>query len=103
MVDALLRSAHQKGGKTPAIIVRPRSLNLNEDHVLVDGESVPGAIFDFGVWMYNYYQITNKYNLNVDEGPYFYIPKLENHLEARLWNDMITFTEQHFNMVKVRA
>jgi malate synthase len=97
-----LRSAHQKGGKRPAIIVRPRSLNLNEDHVLVDGEPVPGAIFDFGVWMYNYHQITNKYNLNVEEGPYFYIPKLENHLEARLWNDIITFTEQHFNMVKVR-
>lgn len=100
LVDALLRSAHQKGGKRPAIIVRPRSLNLNEDHVLVDGEPVPGAIFDFGVWMYNYHQISNKYNLNVEEGPYFYIPKLENHLEARLWNDIITFTEQHFNMVK---
>jgi malate synthase len=48
--------------------------------------------------MYNYHAIANKYNSNVDEGPYFYIPKIENHLEARLWNDIITFTENYFGM-----
>lgn len=66
----------------PTIIVRPRGWHLIEDHIRVDGEPMAGALVDFGLYFFH----------NADElirrghGPYFYLPKLESHLEARLWN-----------------
>ncbi|MFO0747976.1 MAG: malate synthase A [Myxococcota bacterium] len=70
---------------TPAVLfVRPRGWHLVERHVLVDGEPIPGALFDFGLFFFH----NAKEQLARETGPYFYLPKLEHHLEARLWNDV---------------
>jgi len=64
--------------------VRPRGWHLDEKHVLVDGQRVSGGIFDFALFFFH----NAKEQLARGEGPYFYLPKLESHLEARLWNDI---------------
>ncbi len=70
-------------GPDPAVLlVRPRGWHLNERHVLVDGAPVSGSLFDFGLYLFN-----NRAK------PWFYLPKLESHLEARLWNDVFDFSE----------
>jgi malate synthase len=66
------------------LLVRPRGWHLAERHVLVDGEPVSGSLFDFGLYMFHSAQRA----LDRGSGPYFYLPKLESHLEARLWNDV---------------
>jgi len=68
----------------PTLIVRPRGWHLDEKHVLVDGEPVSGGIFDFAIYFYN----NAKETLARGFGPYFYLPKMEHHLEAKLWNDI---------------
>lgn len=66
------------------LIVRPRGWHLVEKHVLVDGRPVSGSLFDFGLFFFH-----NARQLIADgSGPYFYLPKMESHLEARLWNDV---------------
>jgi malate synthase len=65
------------------LLVRPRGWHLPERHLLVDGEPVSGSLFDFGLYMFH----SAKRALARGSGPYFYLPKLESHLEARLWND----------------
>ena len=72
------------------LLVRPRGWHLPERHVLVDGEPVSGALFDFGLYMFH----NAKRLLEKGSGPYFYLPKLESHLEARLWNDVFKFTQE---------
>ena len=69
---------------TATLIVRPRGWHLNEKHILINGEEVSGSIFDFALYLSNNYQSLN----SKGSGPYFYLPKLESHLEARLWNDV---------------
>ncbi|MFY7889481.1 MAG: malate synthase A [Spirosomataceae bacterium] len=64
--------------------VRPRGWHLVEKHVLVDGEPISGSIFDFGLYFFH----NAKELIARGSGPYFYLPKLESHLEARLWNDI---------------
>ena len=66
------------------LIVRPRGWHLPERHVLVDGEPISGSLFDFGLYFFHNAQRL----LDAGSGPYFYLPKLESHLEARLWNDV---------------
>ncbi len=66
------------------LMVRPRGLHLEERHVTVDGEPVPGSLFDFGLFFFH----NAKALLEQGSGPYFYLPKLESHLEARWWNDV---------------
>src|SRR3989441_1357415 len=66
------------------LIVRPRGWHLVERHVLVDGEPVSGSLFDFGLFFFH----NAKALIAKGSGPYFYLPKLESHLEARLWNDV---------------
>ena len=69
---------------TAVLIVRPRGWHLVEKHVLVDGQPVSGSLFDFALYFFH-----NAGNLiRKGTGPYFYLPKLESHLEARLWNDV---------------
>jgi malate synthase len=70
--------------QTATLLVRPRGLHLPEKHVWLDGRPVPGALLDFGLYFFHNVQAL------VEKGtaPYFYIPKLESHLEARLWNDV---------------
>ncbi len=72
------------------LLVRPRGWHLNEKHVLVDGEEISGSLFDFGLYMYrNAAELLAR-----GSGPYFYLPKLESHLEARLWNDAFVMAQE---------
>src|SRR5579885_384548 len=70
--------------RTATLIVRPRGWHLPEKHVLVNGETVSGALFDFAVYLANNHEALAR----AGTGPYFYLPKMESHLEARLWNDV---------------
>jgi malate synthase len=75
-------------GEDPAVLlVRPRGWHLPERHVLVDGEPVSGSLFDFGLYVFH-----NRAK------PWFYLPKLENHREARLWNDVFAHTEDELGL-----
>ena len=71
------------------LLVRPRGWHLNEKHMLVDGEPVSGGIFDFALYLYHNAQTL----LDNGSGPYFYLPKLESHLEARLWNEIFVMAQ----------
>jgi len=71
------------------LFVRPRGWHLPEKHLLVDGEQVSGGLFDFALYMFH----NAKELLARQSGPYFYLPKMESHLEARLWNDVFNFTQ----------
>jgi malate synthase len=66
------------------LIVRPRGWHLLENHVEIDGEPCSGSLFDFGLYFFH----NAKTQIAAGSGPYFYLPKLESHLEARLWNDV---------------
>jgi malate synthase len=75
--------------KVATLVVRPRGWHLDERHVEVGGTPVSGSLFDFG--LYFFHNATRL--LEKDSGPYFYLPKLESHLEARLWNDVFNFAQ----------
>ena len=75
---------YQLKDRTATLLVRPRGWHLDEKHMLVDGAPVPGGLFDFGLFFYH----NARELLDRGSGPYFYLPKLESHLEARLWNDV---------------
>jgi len=71
------------------LLVRPRGWHLDERHVVLGGEPVSGSLFDFGLYFFH----NAKRLLEKGSGPYFYLPKLESHLEARLWNDVFNFAQ----------
>ena len=75
--------------KTAVLIVRPRGWHLDEAHMLVDGKPVSGGLFDFGLYVFH----NAKTLLGKGTGPYFYLPKMESHLEARLWAEVFAFAE----------
>jgi malate synthase len=76
------------------LLVRPRGWHLDEKHLRVDGRLVPGALFDFGLFFFH----NAKALLAKGTGPYFYLPKMESHLEARLWNDIFVRAQQELGM-----
>ncbi|MGA8158384.1 MAG: malate synthase A [Rhodoplanes sp.] len=77
-------------GTNPAVlIVRPRGWHLLEEHLTVDGEPISGGLFDFGLYFFH----NAKNLLSQGTGPYFYLPKLESHHEARLWNDVFLYAQ----------
>ncbi len=80
---------YQLNDETAVLMVRPRGWHLVEKHFLVDGEPVPGGVFDFGLYFFHNAQAL----LERGTGPYFYLPKLESHLEARLWNDLFVMAQ----------
>jgi malate synthase len=80
---------YELGEETAALLVRPRGLHLPERHLLLDGEPVAGAFVDFGLYMHR----NAEELLRRGAGPFFYIPKLESHLEARLWRDAFVIAE----------
>ena len=82
--------------KVAVIIVRPRGWHLDEKHVLVDGQRVSGAIFDFALYMFH----NAKELIARGSGPYFYLPKLESHLEAQLWNDVFVATQNELGIAQ---
>ena len=75
---------YRLGERTATLIVRPRGWHLPEKHVRINGEAVSGALFDFALYLANNHEALARGGT----GPYFYLPKLESHLEARLWNDV---------------
>ena len=80
--------------KTAVLIVRPRGWHLPEKHVLIDGEPVSGAMFDFGLYFFH----NAKELLARASGPYFYLPKMESHLEAQLWNDIFCLAQDELSI-----
>ncbi len=102
LIDAIRRRISlEQGGKTyrlndkvATLVVRPRGWHLDEKHVFVDGERVSGGIFDFALYMFhNAGELVAR-----GSGPYFYLPKMESHLEARLWNDIFVATQKELGM-----
>lgn len=75
--------------QTATLMVRPRGWHLPEKHLFVDGQPVSGSLFDFGLFFFH----NARELLARGSGPYFYLPKLESHLEARLWNDVFNFAQ----------
>lgn len=76
-------------GDLPTIVVRPRGWHLPEKHMLIDGQPIAGGIVDFGLFFFH----NARRLLAQGKGPYFYLPKIENHLEARLWNDIFILAQ----------
>ena len=77
-------------GELATIVVRPRGWHLPEKHMRVDGEPVSGSLFDFGLYFFH----CAKRQLDAGKGPYFYLPKMQSHLEARLWNDVFVQAQE---------
>jgi malate synthase len=82
--DPTTGRAYKLNDKTAVLFVRPRGWHLLEQHMLVDGKPMSGSLFDFGFYFFH----NAKEALSRGTGPYFYLPKMESHLEARLWNDV---------------
>jgi len=77
-------------GERATLIVRPRGWHLEEAHLTVDGQNMSAGMFDFGLYLFH-----NHANLKANgTGPYYYLPKMESHLEARLWDDVFTHAEK---------
>ena len=79
-----------QGGPYPTIVMRPRGWHLDERHLPVDGEPAVGALVDFGLYFFH----NAKELLERGSGPYFYLPKMESHREAELWNDVFTHAQE---------
>lgn len=80
---------YKLGDTLATLLVRPRGWHLREKHMLVDGQPVSGSLFDFGLYFFH----NAKNLLQNGTGPYFYLPKLESHLEARLWNNVFDLAQ----------
>ncbi|KAH8171824.1 malate synthase domain-containing protein [Sarocladium implicatum] len=78
----------------PTLIVRPRGWHLDEKHLTVDGDPISASLFDFGLYFYH----NARQTVENGHGPYFYLPKMESHLEARLWNDAFNLAQDYIGM-----
>ena len=85
---------YQLGPKLATLVVRPRGWHLGEKHFLVEGKPISGSLFDFGLFFFHNAATL----LSKGTGPYFYLPKLESHLEARLWNDVFCFAQDELRI-----
>jgi malate synthase len=102
LIDAIERTieldtgekTYRLGDEPAVLLVRPRGWHLPERHMLVDGEEVSGSLFDFGLYLFH----NGRRLLDRGSGPYLYLPKLESHLEARLWNDVLDVTEDELDL-----
>jgi malate synthase len=86
--------AYALNAETALLFVRPRGWHLDEKHVTVDGEPVSGGIFDFALYLFH----NGHKAIEVQGGPYFYLPKLESHLEARLWNEIFVMAQEYVGL-----
>jgi malate synthase len=80
---------HELGRDTATMMVRPRGWHLTENHLVMDGQPIPAAFVDFGLFFFHNAQTL----ISNGRGPYFYLPKMESHLEARLWHDVFAWSE----------
>jgi len=92
--DAKNGKHYQLNDEIATLLVRPRGWHLPEVHILVDGNPMSGSLCDFGLYLFNNHAALK----DRGTGPYFYLPKLENHLEARLWNDVFSYAEQELGI-----
>lgn len=76
------------------LMVRPRGWHLEENHLMINGKPISGSLFDFGLAFFH----NAKALLKKGSGPYYYLPKLESHLEARLWNDVFVYSQKQLNI-----
>jgi malate synthase len=85
---------YELAARRATLMVRPRGWHLHERHFLVDGKPISASLFDFGLYLFhNAAKLTDQ-----GTGPYFYLPKLESHLEARLWNDVFCFAQSELGI-----
>jgi malate synthase len=94
--DSTSGKLYRINDKVATLIVRPRGWHLPEKHLRIDGEAVSGALFDFALYLANNHEELARNGT----GPYFYLPKLENHLEARLWNDVFVASQEHLGIAR---
>ena len=85
---------YQLNERVATLLVRPRGWHLVEKHFLVDGKPISGSLFDFGLYFFHNAQRL----IRKGTGPYFYLPKMESHLEARLWNDVFCFSQDELDI-----
>lgn len=85
---------YQLKEKPAVLIVRPRGWHLDEKHITVNGVSMSGSLVDFGLYFFH----NAKQSIANGSGPYFYLPKMESYLEARLWNDVFVFAQSKLNI-----
>jgi len=88
------KSYRLNSGELATIVVRPRGWHLTEKHLLVDGERLSGSLVDFGLYFFH----CARPQLERGSGPYFYLPKMESHLEARLWNDVFLLAQERLGI-----
>ncbi|SDS21872.1 malate synthase A [Actinoplanes derwentensis] len=81
-------------GELPTIMIRPRGWHLPESHLRIGGRAVSASLFDFGLYLFH----CGQRQIDRGSGPYFYLPKLESHLEARLWNDVFVFAQEYLGI-----
>lgn len=94
--DATSGKAYVIKPNPAVLIVRPRGWHLDEAHVTLDGEPLSGSLFDFGLYFFH----NAKAQIAQGSGPYFYLPKLESHLEARLWNEVFLLAQESLGLPK---
>jgi malate synthase len=85
---------YRLGDRLATLVVRPRGWHLDEKHVLFEGEPISASLFDFGLYIFH----NGRELLARGSGPYFYLPKLENHLEARLWNQVFELAQDELGI-----
>jgi malate synthase len=91
------KGKHYELGESPAVLlVRPRGWHLEEVHITVDGRPASAALVDFGLYLFHNASALQ----DSGTGPYFYLPKLENHLEARLWNDVFVHAQKELGIAQ---
>ncbi|MBT8247704.1 MAG: malate synthase A [Acidimicrobiia bacterium] len=102
LIDAVRRTirleqadkVYELGPDPATLMVRPRGWHLVEHHITVDGEPISASLLDFGLYLFH----NARYLLDNGSGPYFYLPKLESHLEARLWNDVFVAAQEELDI-----
>ncbi len=94
--DPTTGKVYRLAERTATLIVRPRGWHLPEKHVRINGEPVSGALFDFALYMANNHEALAR----AGTGPYFYLPKMESHLEARLWNDVFLASQEALGIAR---
>ena len=102
LIDAYLGSlrletagkVYELGDDTATLIVRPRGWHLEEKHFEVEGRPMSASLFDFGLYLYH----CGRLSLEAGSGPYLYLPKLESHREARLWNDVFVWAQERLDI-----